>query len=126
MSMIKGKDTKPEINVRKYLFSKGYRFRLHVKELPGKPDIVLSKYKTIILINGCFWHGHKNCRYFKLPITNREFWKEKIEKNIERDKKNKYLLEKQGWKVLVIWECQLKNQKFEGTINKLIKEITNN
>lgn len=109
MSKISGKETKPEILVRKYLFAKGFRYRKNVKELLGKPDVVLPKYKTIIFIHGCFWHGHEGCKKSVLPRTNTEFWKEKIGKNIKRDTFNILELEKQGWKVIVVWQCELRN-----------------
>ena len=108
MSQIKGKNTKPEEIVRKYLFSKGFRYRKNVSNLPGKPDIVLPKYKTCIFVNGCFWHKHEGCKYFVWPKNNADFWKEKIEKNTARDTQNFARLESEGWRVLVIWECQLK------------------
>lgn len=106
MSSIKGKDTKPEVLIRKALHKKGFRYKLHDKKLPGKPDIVLPKYRAIIEINGCFWHGH-NCHIFKPPTTREEFWKEKIKKNQERDTKNYKLLRADGWKVLIVWECAI-------------------
>ena len=108
MSQIKVKDTKPEEIVRKYLFSKGFRYRKNVSNLPGKPDIVLPKYKICIFVNGCFWHKHEGCKYFVWPKNNAEFWKEKIEKNTARDTQNFAKLESEGWRVLIIWECQLK------------------
>ena len=108
MSKIGGKNTKPEILVRKFLFSKGFRYRINVKTLPGKPDIVLPKYKTIIFVNGCFWHGH-NCKKGKLPSSNTDFWKEKISNNKSRDDKNSDLLIKLGWKVIIIWQCEISN-----------------
>lgn len=108
MSHISCKDTKPEIVVRKYLFSQGFRFRKNVKKLPGKPDIVLPKYKTVIFIHGCFWHGH-TCKRGALPTTNIEFWRDKIYQNSVRDKKSIQELEARGWKPIVIWECELKN-----------------
>ena len=108
MSKISSKDTKPEILVRKFLFSKGFRYRINVKTLPGKPDIVLPKYKTIIFVNGCFWHGH-NCKKGKLPSSNTDFWKEKISNNKSRDAKNSDLLVKLGWKVIIIWQCEISN-----------------
>lgn len=121
MSNISGKETKPEILVRKFLFSKGFRFRKNDSRYPGKPDIVLHKYKTVVFIHGCFWHGHKGCKYSKLPETNVYFWKNKVSSNIERDKKNRIELEKQGWVVLTIWQCELRNEKLKiQTLNKLI------
>ena len=119
MSKIKGKDTKPEEIVRKYLFSKGFRYRKNVATLPGKPDIVLAKYKICIFVNGCFWHKHNNCRYFVWPANNAEFWKQKINGNVERDKRNQTLLESLGWKVLIVWECDLKKAKRADTLEKL-------
>jgi len=121
MSNISGKETKPEILVRKFLFSKGFRFRKNDGRYPGKPDIVLPKYKTVVFIHGCFWHGHKGCKYSKLPETNVYFWKNKVSLNIERDKKNRIELEKQGWVVLTIWQCNLRNEKLKiQTLNRLI------
>ena len=108
MSRISGKETKPEIMVRKYLFSQGFRFRKNVKNLPGKPDIILPKYKTVIFIHGCFWHGH-NCKHGTLPQTNIEFWEIKINGNVKRDKRNITKLKKQGWKVIVVWQCKIGN-----------------
>lgn len=109
MSAIKAENTKPEILVRKYLFSKGLRFRIHVKTLPGKPDIVLPKYKTVIFINGCFWHGHDNCKYYRLPKSNIEYWSAKIERNKDRDETNSKQLESMGWHVIRLWECTLRH-----------------
>lgn len=123
MSMIRGKNTKPEIIVRKVLHSKGFRFRLHSKELPGKPDIVLPKYNTVIFIHGCFWHGHKNCKFFVVPKTRTKWWLNKINGNQETDKKNKTKLEKIGWKVIVIFECKLKKKLKERTLNGIISKL---
>lgn len=123
MSQIKSKDTKPEILVRKYLFSKGYRYRLHVKDLPGKPDIILPKYKTAIFINGCFWHGHKNCKISHIPKTRTEWWENKIGNNIRRDKKKRFELRKLGWKVILIYECELKKNKIAKTFNRLLNSL---
>ena len=123
MSKISGKNTKPEILVRKFLFSKGFRYRINVKTLPGKPDIVLPKYKTVIFINGCFRHGH-NCKKGKLPSSNIDFWKEKISNNKSRDDKNSDLLVKLGWKVIIIWQCEI--SKIDNRIkilNKLLEDI---
>lgn len=109
MSGIRGKNTKPEMIVRRALHKAGYRYRLHVKELPGKPDIVLPKYKTVIFVHGCFWHHH-NCKNFKWPKTREDFWRKKIEGNVERDQKAYAQLEAQGWKVIVIWECETREK----------------
>ena len=123
MSKIGGKNTKPEILVRKFLFSKGFRYRINVKTLPGKPDIVLPKYKTIIFVNGCFWHGH-NCKKGKLPSSNTDFWKEKISNNKSRDAKNSDLLVKLGWKVIIIWQCEIsKIDNRTKILNKLLEDI---
>ena len=123
MSQIKGKNTKPEELVRKYLFSQGFRYRKNDKRLPGSPDVVLPKYKTVIFINGCFWHGHHGCKYFVWPRSNEEFWKEKIQRNIERDKDNYERLRNLGWKVILVWECELKKQHREKTLLSLITYI---
>lgn len=123
MSRIKGKNTKPEILVRKYLFSQGLRYRLYSKKLPGKPDIVLSKYKTVIFVNGCFWHGHKGCRYFVVPKTRTDFWLSKINVNIQNDKKTSSLLKDMGWHVITVWECELKKAKREETLCMLVNDI---
>lgn len=120
MSQIKGKNTKPEELVRKYLFAHGFRYRKNDKRLPGSPDIVLPKYKTVIFVNGCFWHGHEGCRYFVWPKSNPEFWKNKIEANISRDKNKIGLLESQDWKVIVIWKCELKPNVRDVTLLKLV------
>lgn len=122
MSRVRSKDTKPEMLIRKFLFANGFRYRLHDKKLPGKPDIVLSKYKTVIFINGCFWHGHENCKYFKLPKTRTEWWKAKIERNIVNDKEKHTLLQNAGYKVIVVWECDIKNKSVYDTLIDEIKE----
>jgi DNA mismatch endonuclease (patch repair protein) len=119
MSRIKGKDTKPELVVRKYLHAQGVRYRLHVKDLPGKPDLVLPKYKAVIFIHGCFWHAHDGCRYFRLPKARSEWWEEKLLKNRERDTKAVKELRDAGWRVFVVWECALKKDKAEETLFKL-------
>src|SRR5215218_5720931 len=108
MSQIKGKNTKPEMLVRKFLHANGFRYRLHVKNLPGKPDIVLPKYKTVIFVHGCFWHGHANCKYAKLPTSRIEFWNKKIKRNKELDKLNKKKLKNQKIRVIEIWQCQMR------------------
>ncbi|RHR56393.1 DNA mismatch endonuclease Vsr [Clostridium sp. AF18-27] len=123
MSRICGKDTKPEEIVCKYLFSKGFRYRKNDKRLPGKPDIVLPKYKTVVFVNGCFWHKHEDCKYFVWPKSNPEFWKDKIERTVERDKEKIAELIASGWHVFVIWECQLKPVVRETTLQGLCKEI---
>lgn len=107
MSRIRSKDTGPEMRVRSALHRAGYRFRLHVKDLPGRPDIVLPKYKTVIFVHGCFWHRHKGCSNATMPSTNQEFWKEKFRRNVERDKREQAELKKLGWKVIVVWECEV-------------------
>lgn len=114
MSGIRGKNTKPEIQVRKLLHAAGYRFRLHRKDLPGKPDIVLPRYRVAILVHGCFWHGHENCHLFRLPKSRTEFWEQKISGNIERDKKNLAALIDKGWRVLLVYECALKGKQKLG------------
>lgn len=123
MSRIRSKDTKPELLVRSFLFGQGYRFRVHVKTLPGKPDIVLKKYKTAIFIHGCFWHGHGGCRYFVVPKTRTEWWLNKIERNKQLDAENFQKLTVSGWKVLIIFECELKKDNLQITLNKLVTEL---
>ena len=124
MSLIHGRDTKPEILVRKYLFSRGLRFRKNDKRLPGHPDIVFPKYKTVVFVPGCFWHGHEGCKYFVMPKTNVEFWANKIHTNIERDTVINSKLANLGWNVLVVWECELKSKMREQTLNNLLNSIT--
>ena len=123
MSRIKGKDTRPEELVRKYLFSKGFRYRKNDIRLPGKPDIVLPKYHTCIFVNGCFWHGHTGCKYFVWPKNNEEFWRSKIIGNIERDSKQHKELETLGWTVLVVWECELKKSVKNQTMERLVRKL---
>lgn len=123
MSQIKGKNTKPEILVRKFLFSKGFRYRLHDKRLSGKPDIVLPKYKTVIFVHGCFWHGHKKCKYFVVPKTRTDWWLQKINHNKMLDKKNTKALRLDSWKVLTIFECNLKINKIDKTFNDLFHHL---
>lgn len=123
MSRIRGKDTKPELLVRKFLHGKGFRYRLHVKELPGKPDIVLHKYKTVIQVHGCFWHKHEECRYFVIPKTRTDWWLNKVNKTVEKDKLNVARLRELGWKVITIWECELKIEKRELTLQHLLNEL---
>ena len=122
MSRIKGRDTKPEEIVRKYLFSRGLRYRKNVSSLPGKPDIVFPKYKSCVFVNGCFWHKHEGCKYFAWPKSNVEFWKEKITRNAERDEKNYLLLQNAGWHVIVVWECELKKH-LDATLDLLYNEV---
>ena len=117
MSRIKGKNTKPEELVRKYLFAQGFRYRKNDSRLPGKPDIVLPKYRTVIFVNGCFWHHHEGCKYFRWPENNAEFWQNKISRNEERDKKVHAELTAAGWKVLDIWECERKKDKVAQTLS---------
>ena len=124
MSRIKGKDTKPEMLVRKFLHAQGFRYRLHVKNLPGKPDIVLPKYKIVIFVHGCFWHGHESCKYFVVPKTRTEWWLNKINGNIENDKKVEKSLQKEGWKIITLWECQLKPAIIKSTLSQLPESIT--
>jgi len=124
MSRIKGKDTKPEMLVRRFLHAHGFRYRLHVKDLPGKPDIVLAKYKTVVFIHGCFWHGHKDCKYYVVPRTRTEWWLNKIDKNINNDIKNKKELKILNWNIIEIWECELKKDVIEKTFSLLLDKIT--
>lgn len=122
MSKIKSHDTSIEIKVRKYLFSQGFRYRKNVKSLPGKPDIVLSKYKTVIFINGCFWHRHPGCKYATTPSSHQEFWQKKFTANVKNDQKNHKLLTESGWNVIVLWECKIEHD-FVNLMIKLIKEL---
>lgn len=127
MSGIRGKNTKPEMIIRKELFRRGFRFRLHGKNLPGKPDLVFPKYKTVVLVNGCFWHGH-DCKLFKWPKSNQEFWKQKITGTIQRDQRNQELLVKSGWRIIIVWECALKNKDLNSIkleIDKLVESLLN-
>ena len=119
MSAIKGKDTKPELLVRKFLFSRGFRYRLNHPRLPGHPDLVLRKYRTVIFVNGCFWHGHEGCRYYVLPKTNVDYWQRKIERNRSRDIEERQRLTSMGWRCITIWECQLKPKVRQQTLEAL-------
>lgn len=119
MAAIKGKDTKPEVLVRKFLWSHGFRYRLNHPRLPGKPDIVLRKYHTCIFVNGCFWHGHEGCKYFRMPKTNTEFWERKISRNRERDREEQKQLARMGWHCITVWECELKGERREKTLESL-------
>lgn len=120
MSRIRGKDTKPEMLVRKYLWRHGFRYRLHCRNLPGRPDIVLAKYRTCIFINGCFWHGHEGCRYFVMPKTRVEFWQTKIQRNRIRDKEVIHKLAEMGWHCITVWECQLKAAVREENLRSIL------
>lgn len=124
MSAIKCKDTKPELLVRKFLFSRGFRYRLNHPRLPGHPDIVLHKYRTVIFVNGCFWHGHQECKYFVLPKTNVEFWSAKIERNRKRDVEEQRQLASMGWHCITIWECQLKPRVRQQTLESLVYTLS--
>lgn len=125
MAAIKGKDTKPEMIVRKYLFSRGLRYRVNVSKLPGTPDIVMKKYKTVIFVDGCFWHAHEGCKYSHLPKTNVDFWKHKIARNIARDYATNVDLELAGWRVIRLWECELRTKELRvRTLENLYQSIT--
>lgn len=127
MARVKGKNTKPELIVRKYLFSEGFRYRLHDRRYPGTPDIFLPKYKTAIFVHGCFWHGHDRCKYARLPDENRDYWETKIDQNKTRDVKKIKELEQLGWNVIVVWECEIKRKTQRTTrLEKLKKEILDN
>ena len=119
MSHIRSKATKPEMLVRKWLWAHGYRYRLNVKSVPGKPDIVMRKYRTAIFVNGCFWHGHEGCKYFVMPKTNTDFWQNKIEYNRQRDQKNYDTLINAGWQVIVLWQCKLTKSELELTMQSV-------
>ena len=123
MSKVHNRNTKPEIKVRKYLFSKGFRYRLHDGRIPGTPDIYLPKYKTVIFINGCFWHGHRECKYSKLPSSNSVYWQNKIDNNIKRDLLNVSLCQNKGLNVIVIWTCQIRKKDISSFMNLIINKI---
>lgn len=125
MSRIRSKDTKPEMLVRRALFAKGFRFRLHDKKLPGKPDLVLPKYHTVVLVHGCFWHGHEGCKYYVVPKTRTKWWLDKIANNKIKDIDNMKRLIQGNWKVITIFECELKPKNITETITKLIDKISN-
>lgn len=124
MSRIRSEDTKIEVKVRKELFRRGYRYRKNVKTLPGKPDIVLPKYHTVVFIHGCFWHRHEGCKEATMPKSRIEFWQEKFHRNVENDRKHKGELESAGWNVIVVWECEIE-KKFDETMERIIESITN-
>lgn len=124
MSKIRSKDTKPELLIRKFLHSKGFRYRLHKRSLPGTPDLVLPRYNTVIFIHGCFWHGHTGCKYFIIPGTRSNWWAEKIGKNQKKDNESIALLRNAGWNVIVIWECELKSEKRDRTLQRLIEQLS--
>lgn len=123
MSHIKSKNTQPEMLVRKYLFSRGLRYRVNDKRLPGKPDLVFPKYKTVIFVNGCFWHQH-DCKFGSTPKSNTDYWLPKLERNVSRDKKSYTELEKLGWKIIIVWECELKKEKREVTLETVYHRLT--
>ena len=123
MSKIQSKDTKPEMMVRKFLHNHGFRYRLHVKDLPGKPDIVLPKYRTVIFVHGCFWHGHEGCKYYVVPKTKTAWWLEKITKNKGNDEVSNLAIRNKGWKIIEIWECDLKKDKTTETLSQLLTRI---
>jgi DNA mismatch endonuclease, patch repair protein len=123
MSRIKGKNTKPEMLVRQFLHAKGFRYRLHVKNLPGTPDIVLPKYKTVIFIHGCFWHGHNGCKYYVVPKTRTEWWLKKINSNIFNDNRATEMLKDKGWKIITLWECDLKPHKISKSLSSVVKRL---
>ncbi len=123
MSQIKGKNTKPEMLVRKYIFSNGFRYKLHDKKLPGKPDIVFPKIRTVIFVHGCFWHGHENCKYFVVPKTKTDWWLSKINRNKQNDLENLSKLKNEGWDVITIFECELKDEKLNKTLNNILVKL---
>ena len=126
MSRIRSKATKPELLVRRWLWAHGYRYRLNVRSVPGKPDIVMRKYRTAIFVNGCFWHGHEGCAMFVMPKSNTDFWKNKIENNRKRDQRNYSILIENGWQVLVVWQCQLSKDSLENTMQSVAIALNEN
>jgi DNA mismatch endonuclease, patch repair protein len=124
MSRIKGKNTKPEIMVRKFLHANGFRYRLHEKKLPGKPDIVLKKHITAIFVHGCFWHGHEGCKYYVVPKTRTQWWLDKINRNKQKDEESYKTLREEGWNIITIWECELKRGKRKKTLKTLVEKLT--
>lgn len=125
MSQIKGRNTRPELRLRSLLHRAGFRFRLHAKQLPGRPDVVLPKYRTAIFVHGCFWHRHPGCRSTTTPSTRREFWQEKFDGNVRRDARNRAALEATGWTVVTVWECELKTDA-EGVVRRLADKLRGN
>ena len=126
MSHIRSRGTMPEMAVRKWLWTHGYRYRLNVKSVPGKPDIVMRKYRTAIFVNGCFWHGHEGCRQFVLPKTNTAFWQAKIDRNRERDRRNEEMLRANGWQVITLWACNLTQNRLEPTMQQVAVALNHN
>ena len=126
MSHNRAKNTGPELKLRHVLWRYGFRYRINDKRLPGTPDIVLPKYRTVIFIHGCFWHGHKDCKYYTVPKTNTDFWTAKVARNQERDQEVWRQLEAKGWAVIIVWECELKKYRFEDTVNSVAAEIVRN
>lgn len=124
MAAIRSRDTKPELIVRRFLFGRGYRYRLNHPRLPGHPDIVLRKYRTVIFVNGCFWHGHEGCRHFRMPKTNVEFWSRKIARNRERDRQELERLGEMGWYCITVWECQLRPSSRELTLMSIDRALS--
>lgn len=123
MAKVKGSDTKPEEKVRKALFCEGFRYRKNVARLPGKPDIVLAKYRAVVFVHGCFWHQHENCPEAVLPQTRQEYWIPKLRKNAERDLRNAERLKQNGWRIFIVWECELRPRLFQDTMNSLVKNL---
>jgi len=123
MSRIRGKDTKPEMKVRSFLHRAGFRYQLHAKKLPGRPDLVLTRYNTVVFVHGCFWHCHDDCSYFRLPKSNRKFWKDKLGQNKVRDEANEAKLKEMGWNVIVLWECELRGDNALPTLRNLVVEL---
>ena len=126
MAAIHSSSTKPELKLRRALWSLGFRYRVNEKRLPGKPDIVLPRYRTVVFIHGCFWHGHKGCKYYTVPNTNTEFWTAKVARNQERDQEEWRRLEAKGWSVIIVWECELKKVAFEETVGRVRDAIIQN
>lgn len=126
MAAIHSASTKPELKLRHALWKQGFRYRINDKRLPGKPDIVLPKYHSVIFVHGCFWHGHKDCKYYTIPKTNTEFWTAKVARNQERDQEEWRQLEAKGWYVIIVWECQLKKAVLDETVNRVVAEILRN